>query len=295
MNLLLVNLAVADMTVAVFIAIRYILTLAFTHPKGKMGDFVCQVLTGEAFMWVGASASAFSLVSIALERYLAIKFPYERQKWITTTKLKRLLIALWVIAVTWNIPLFLYARYDPVSEFCLFRWPSENFTQFHSLACAMVYGVFTMTTMIYLYSKLVCMLWFRPVPKTTLAQQRKLMYCKKTARLVVTVSAIYCVCWIPMLVIYAISSFTSLQIYSSVHTTSIVLVTLNSAINPVLYSLQSVRFRKHMLSMLPFSVCSCRSCRIFSAKLVTSTDEESNEMTSTPAKTLPFESRGPTG
>ena len=72
MNYLLVNLAVADITVAVFIAIRYIFTLFFTHPKGKAGDFVCQLLTGEAFMWVGALASAFSLVCIALERYLAI-------------------------------------------------------------------------------------------------------------------------------------------------------------------------------------------------------------------------------
>ena len=57
MNFLLVNLAVADMTVAVFIAIRYIFTLVFVHPKGEIGDFVCQLLTGEAFTWVGALAS----------------------------------------------------------------------------------------------------------------------------------------------------------------------------------------------------------------------------------------------
>ena len=61
MNFLLVNLAVADMTVAVFIAIRYIFTMVFVHPKGEIGDFVCQLLTGEAFTWVGRAC--FGLLS----------------------------------------------------------------------------------------------------------------------------------------------------------------------------------------------------------------------------------------
>ena len=297
MNFLLVNLAVADMTVAVFIAIRYIFTLVFVHPKGEIGDFVCQLLTGEAFTWVGALASAFSLVCIALERYLAIKFPYDEQKRITTAKLKIIVVVLWVMAASWNMPLFLYARYDPVSEFCLFHWSSANFSKFHSLACAVVYGALPITIMIYLYSKLVYKLWFRPISSSsTIAQQNKLRYRKKSARLVVTVSVIYSVCWIPVLAIYVISSFTSLQIYSSVHTTSIVFVTLNSAINPVLYSLQSDRFRKHMLALLQFPCCTCTSCRVVPAQVTTSNEDRDFKKTaSTGLKTFPFESRNATG
>ena len=83
-------------------------------------------------MWVGALASAFSLVCIALERYLAIKFPYDERQRITTTKLKHIVVLGWVLAVSWNMPLFLYARYDPISEFCLFKWPTANFSQIHS-------------------------------------------------------------------------------------------------------------------------------------------------------------------
>ena len=89
----------------------------------------------------------------------------------------------------------------------------------------------------------------------------KLRYTRKSARLVVTVSVIYSICWIPVLVVYVFSSFSAQQLYSAVHTTSIVLVTLNSAINPVLYSLQSDRFRRHMLALLPFD-CSTRQCRV---------------------------------
>ena len=288
MNYLLVNLAAADMTVAVFIAARYIFTLIFAHPKGTAGDVLCQLFTGEAFVWVGALTSAFCLVCIALERYLAIKFPYDERKRITTTKLKRIVALGWVLATSWNMPLFMYARYDPISEFCLFQWPTANFAQIHSPLCAFVYGVLPITIMIYLYSKLVYKLWFRPTAKSTMAQQNKLRYCKKSARLVVTVSVIYSICWIPVLVVYVFSSFSTHQLYSAVHTTSIVLVTLNSAINPVLYSWQSDRFRKHMLALLPFP-CTRRRCRISSAK---STDKDSNK-TSGRTELIQFVSRGP--
>lgn len=291
MNYLLVNLAAADMTVAVFIAARYVFTLIFAHPKGTAGDVVCQLFTGEAFVWVGALASAFSLVCIALERYLAIKFPYDERKRITTTKLKRIVALGWVLAASWNMPLFMYARYDPISEFCLFQWPSANFAQIHSPLCAVVYGVLPITVMIYLYSKLVYKLWFRPTAKSTMVQQTKLRYCKKFSRLVVTVSVIYSICWIPVLVVYVFSSFSTQQLYSAVHTTSIVLVTLNSAINPVLYSWQSDRFRKHLVALLPFP-CTRRRWRISPAKQVTHTDKDSNK-TSGRTELIQFVSRGP--
>ena len=261
MNYLLVNLAASDITVAIFIAARYIFPLLFEHPKGRAGDVVCQLFTGEAFVWVSALTSAFSLICIAVERYLAIKFPYDERKRLTTAKLKCVIVFSWVLATSWNLPLFLYARYDPVSEFCLFQWPTASFPKVHSLLCALLYGVLPISIMSYLYSKLVYKLWFRPLVTSTMVQQSKLRYTRKSARIVVTVSVVYSICWIPNLAAYVISSFSTQQLYSAVHTTSIVLVTLNSAINPVLYSWQSDRFRRHMLALLPFG-CSTRQCRV---------------------------------
>ena len=291
MNYLLVNLAAADMTVAVFIAARYIFTLIFTHPKGTAGHVVCKLITGEPFVWVGALASAYSLVCIALERYLAIKFPYDERKRITPTKLKRIVALVWVLAVLWNMPLFMYARYDPISEFCLFQWPIANFSQIHSPVAGTVFVVLPITIMVYLYSKLVYKLWFRPTSTSTMAQQNKLRYCKKSARLVVTVSVIYSICWIPNMVVYIFSSFSKQQLYSAVHTTSIVLVTLNSAINPVLYSCQSDRFRKHILALLPF-LCTRQRCRISPVTEVIFTDKDSNK-TSGPTELIEFVSKSP--
>ena len=289
MNYLLVHLAASDITVAIFIAARFIFPLLFEHPKGRAGDVVCQLFTGGAFIWVGALVSAFSLVFIALERYLAIKFPYDERKRVTTAKLKCVVVFSWVFAASWNLPLFLYARYDPVSEFCLFQWPTASFPQVHSPLCALLYGVLPISIMSYLYSKLVYKLWFRPLVTSTMVQQSKLRYTRKSARLVVTVSVVYSICWIPVLVVYVFSSFSAQQLYSAVHTTSIVLVTLNSAINPVLYSWQSDRFRRHMLALLPFG-CSTRQCRVSPAVM---SKGNATSKASRPTQITPLVSRGP--
>ena len=136
----------------------------------------------------------------------------------------------------------------------------------------------------YLYSKLVYKLWFRPLVTSTMVQQSKLRYTRKSARIVLTVSVVYPICWIPNLAAYVISSFSKQQLYSAVHTTSIVLVTLNSAINPVLYSWQSNRFRRHMLALIPFG-CSTRQCQV--------SPGNATSKASRPVQITPLVSRGP--
>ena len=51
-NFLLVNLAVSDIMIAIFLAPEYIFSLMFTHPDGVTGTVLCRLLTGGNFAWV---------------------------------------------------------------------------------------------------------------------------------------------------------------------------------------------------------------------------------------------------
>jgi len=86
-NFLLLNLAVADMMVALFITPRFILSHFFTHHDGKTGTFFCKLLTGGNFTWTGGAASVFTLVAIAFERYYAVMYPYGNKGKLTYNKL----------------------------------------------------------------------------------------------------------------------------------------------------------------------------------------------------------------
>ena len=46
MNYLLVNLAIADMTVGIFVSPQFIFSRAFVHPEGITGKWLCKFITG---------------------------------------------------------------------------------------------------------------------------------------------------------------------------------------------------------------------------------------------------------
>ena len=86
-NYLLVNLAIADIMFATFIAPQYILSQTFTHPGGVTGKVLCKLLTGGNFAWVGAASSVFTLVNISMERYYAVMYPLSNKGNLSECKL----------------------------------------------------------------------------------------------------------------------------------------------------------------------------------------------------------------
>ena len=79
MNYLILNLAVADILVALFVVPRFVLFNAYILPDGMTGTVICKLLTGGNLSWIGAVASAFTLAVVALERYYAIMNPQGTQ------------------------------------------------------------------------------------------------------------------------------------------------------------------------------------------------------------------------
>ena len=87
------NLAVADMTAGIFLALRYIFIHTFTHPDGVTGNVLCKLLTAGTWGWVGTSASVFSLVVIAIERYYAVLQPHGNKGRLSKRKMK---VGIWI-------------------------------------------------------------------------------------------------------------------------------------------------------------------------------------------------------
>ena len=82
------NLAIADMAVAVFFAPRYLFIHSITHPEGTAGLLLCKLLTSGNLAWVGAASSVVTLVSTAFERYYAVLHPHGTKGNLTENKVK---------------------------------------------------------------------------------------------------------------------------------------------------------------------------------------------------------------
>ena len=88
MNCLLVNLAVADILYAVFLAPNLFFRLYSTHPEGILGTVLCKLLTGGTVAFIGAASSVVTLVAIAIERYYAAVYPLGNKGELTERRLK---------------------------------------------------------------------------------------------------------------------------------------------------------------------------------------------------------------
>lgn len=82
------NLAVSDITFAVFVAPNHILKKIFTHPEGAGGSELCRMLTSGNFAWVGAASSSLTLVAIAIERYYTVMGPLGSKGKLTKRRVK---------------------------------------------------------------------------------------------------------------------------------------------------------------------------------------------------------------
>ncbi|XP_078349114.1 neuropeptide FF receptor 2-like [Oculina patagonica] len=253
MNILLLNLAVADMMVGLFIAPRFILIHLFKHPDGLTGTMFCKLLTGGNLTWTGGACSVFTLVAIAFERYYAVMYPYGNKGKLTYNKLKIIIPLSWISAVILNIPLYLTIYFDKEADFCMEYWPSpEWLPKAYSSTWFFVAGIIPATIMTVLYSRVVYSLWFKRGennPEST--QQGVMKVRKRVTKMVLAVSIIYGLCWMPNLTIYALNYFSPSQNYGDVtYITSIVLVTCNSTVNPFVYVFVNQKFRRKMKSLI---------------------------------------------
>lgn len=245
-NYLLVNLASADIVVAIFIGIQFIATPTFTHPQGNLGSVLCKIITGGTPGWIGAVASVFSLVAIAIERYWAVLHPHSQKIKLTKTKIRILALLSWIVSIIWAIPGFWATTYVDEIKGCSHSFSKPIYAKLYTVGWSVVAGVIPIGIMGALYSKVVYRLWFVNNAATEATQRALLRYRKRVTKMVIFVTVVYVLCWVPELLIYLLGFTGTITLEAIHHAIASALIVFNSSINPTVYSLQSSKFRKHL-------------------------------------------------
>ncbi|XP_031573205.1 substance-P receptor-like [Actinia tenebrosa] len=256
MNYLLANLAVADIMVGGSIASQFIISYLYTHPTGLAGSYFCKFFTRGAITWVGGAASVFSLAAISFDRYFAVLYPYSQTFKLNLKKVKRITCFCWIFTLVLNIPLFLILYYDEKNSQCMEKWPKRPswFSKAYSIVWFVAAGCIPLVIMFYLYSRVIYRLWFKRsnhVPQVPGTQQAVMKARKRVTKIVITVSVLYGMTWMPSLTIYVLDRYDIVyNIGAKAFTINSLLVTFNSSINPFVYAFQSEKFRRHLKAFI---------------------------------------------
>ncbi|XP_078348595.1 allatostatin-A receptor-like [Oculina patagonica] len=250
LNYLLVNLAVADMMFALSIGIQYIMMQFIVHPEGQTGQYLCKFVTDGAIAWVGGAVSSLCLVYIAIERYFAIIHPLRQRGRFTRRRLKVFIALAWTFALLINIPTFMTRYYQPNLGLCKSCGNLGAVDKVHSLVWMVLAGIVPVCIMVFLYSRVVHHLWFNTVENLDASQRASHRYRKQVTITLIAVSVIYAASWIPNLTAYVVVSWGGDVVGSWFDKSGTLLLTFNSCVNPVLYSMRLKSFREHLRDML---------------------------------------------
>jgi hypothetical protein len=258
MNILFVNLSIADITVALFMSPRFVFTRLFTHPTGNQGMLMCTFLTGGTLMWCGGVVSLCTLMSISIERYYAIVHPYSFKGRLSARKARGIILLSWLFGILWVIPQMLTRRYSQEKAFCVGDWSQPWHIKAYGFCWLLIAVIVPVCIMATIYPRIIKALWLSGNKTVEISQRVRMRSRKRLTKIIIAVTVIYCCCWLPATTFYCLAAFIpSLETGSVWHKIGILMVTLNSSINPVLYSYQSKQLKKHIRKTITKLLCGC--------------------------------------
>ena len=245
-NLLLLNLATADL---LFGTVVLICSLAFHFAGTTVNDFYCKVTGGVVYLSCGVSV--FTLAAIALERYDAVLKPArQRARLFDRRRNRGVLLFIWIVALVFVSPIVVFtnkidATEDVIDCGFLQNTKMAEFGRIYDAIVVLVLFLVPNCLMCCLYGRLVYKLWGenQPLCKPRLA----LMKCRhRVTKVSFIITIVFTVCWSP----YYFRTLHTLMSGKRVLVLSIVvcrlLVVVNSCVNPIIYTLQSARFRSSL-------------------------------------------------
>lgn len=252
MNYLLVNLAISDILFGTFTIPRHFIYGFYEHPQGVVGDMLCKFLTYGNISWVASGAGVFTLLAIAWERYNAIMKPLSR---FSLKQIKAAIIISWVFGALVTSYETVVLVYSTKIKACEYHWNIESGAVIDSAVWLIAGSLLPSTVMIILYGGVIKTLWCSKNTENDVSQRSLLKSRKRVTKSVITVTVILLVCWTPNLSYYFAISYKPVNSSTTQSLNSIspilyklsrALILLNSTVNPFVYAIQDVRFRRCM-------------------------------------------------
>ncbi|XP_070545441.1 substance-K receptor-like [Ptychodera flava] len=293
LNIFLINLALADLTMAVF-------CMPFTFPTIMYGHWIFGSAMCPAVIFlqqVSVIVSIFTLTAIGIDRYFAVMYPLKAR--VTKHRSKIVLAVIFLIAVSLAVVQAVFARVRQSRSregiyYCN-EWPNNNhaFIAYEIFIFLTTYCI-PLVVLLYTYTRIGIKLWGRRIPGNAhnFRDKSHVNSKKKIVKMLIVVVLMFAICWLPLHVFNLVVKFRS-SVYDEdsyardtirkINACVLWLAMSNSFMNSVIYSLFNEGFRADMLVVSRNCLqCHCKNVSTLLIKSsTTGTRERSTSSTST--------------
>ncbi|UJR25618.1 hypothetical protein I4U23_006970 [Adineta vaga] len=263
-NLLLTNLSVADLFLLIF-CIHEGYQHLYGEDKHRLGKFMCSF--SPFVQNVTSTCSVLSIMAISYERYIAICQPLKTSALrFTLFRTLPTVVAIWIVSCAISVPFFMYSSIGTVQSIygetiviCFTTFPDSWKDTYLIFSTLCVY-LFVFLMLCYWHFSICCILFSREA----LLRDNSIVtrYRRQVAKLLITLIMTFFICILPYKIwafIYQRLSPDEINMLGFHRHAFIAIITrtllyLNSAINPLLYSVMSTKFRQSFILL-------CDDCR----------------------------------
>ncbi|XGW28592.1 hypothetical protein V3C99_008398 [Haemonchus contortus] len=269
-NILIFNLAIADLLIAVFcIPFSYWQVLIFDDQRWVFGSAMCSLLS--FFQGIAVFLSSWTLVVISFDRWMAIMFVLSPSMRLTRRRAVYLVLATWAFSITMALPLFLVSKIHTTDGIkrCDEDWSTvdtfiSGSRRLYSYLILVLQYVVPLTVLIITYTFIGMKMWNSRIPGPTSSTKKVVMErqesVKKLIPMVILISAMFAFCWLPLLLLINVvidlwPSVASWKFILYMWWFSHGLAMMHSMVNPIVYFLRNARFREgfcYFSRFLPF-------------------------------------------
>ncbi|XP_052068930.1 neuropeptide SIFamide receptor-like [Mytilus californianus] len=255
-NFFIVNLAIADILVALFCIPVSLLTHIFV--EWRYGAVMCKITP--YLQTVSVCASVNTLAAIAVDRYLAICYTFNYKMTWTTSKC--IMCFVWVFSLGVSIPMVLYRELilqGGLLKVCIETYPSETVRKVYFIGIFVFFYAIPLILIIFCYSFIGFRVWNRNAPGIFKANGVIHKSKVKVVKMLAVVVIIFFISWLPNYIIqfWVYFEMDQFRDYDSlmfvikyISPVAQWMVVSNSGINPVIYCLFSKKIRLRIKAML---------------------------------------------
>ncbi|NXI15341.1 NPFF2 protein, partial [Irena cyanogastra] len=278
-NLFILNLAVSDLLVGLFCMPTTLLDNIIAG--WPFGSLVCKM--SGMVQGISVSASVFTLVAIAVDRFRCIVHPFKQK--LTVPTAMAIVAVIWVLAVAIMCPSAVLLQVQEEKHFrvllgsgnatrpvfwCREEWPDPAMRKIYTTVLFANIYLAPLSLIVIMYARISVSLSHAAVPgagKRSQEQQRSVCRRKRKAiQMLIVVTLLFALSWLPLWTLLLLSDYASLSdfqlqliniyIYPLAHW----LAFFNSSINPIIYGFCNENFRRGFQAVFQLQLCSRLAC-----------------------------------
>ncbi|XP_033016837.1 neuropeptide FF receptor 2 [Lacerta agilis] len=273
-NLFILNLAVSDLLVGIFCMPT---TLVDNIISGwPFGNIACKM--NGMVQGISVSASVFTLVAIAVDRFRSIVYPFKQKLTIWTAVV--IIVVIWVLAIAIMCPSAVMLKVEESRHFqvmlgygnrtspiywCREDWPNQDMRKIYTTVLFANIYLAPLSLIVIMYARIGITLFSTSLPASGKQGQERHSVCRKKLKVIkmlIVVALLFILSWLPLWTLAMLSDYADLNeeqlqviniyVYPFAHW----LAFFNSSVNPIIYGFFNENFRRGFQAVFRLQLCS---------------------------------------